>query len=701
MNEWNLSPEFEKKIYDSFGSPEVNPDFKDRLYRNLMQTTSSRPEKKHGKLSLRPAWIISILFISIFLIAAFVVGPQRVIAAVGRLFGYIPGIGIVNDESNFRVLAEPVSLTQDGITLTISDGLLSEEQTVILFSMENIPADAISHAESEAGCMASPELLLPDGNSLQIIRGGGNMTQMRFAYSPVSPDINDLKFVLACLPNTLPGLAPENWEVPLHFIPAPPDFNMLPVIEVELTPTAASFLSDEQEEPLSISKVIEINDNIIIFTEFDPEKTKDISAPEANWQLTGGISLKDGDGKDIFFSSPSPDIDFPEPTQPNNEVFAFQFSKNFTPPLTITYSGIYINKIGTPQHFTFEFDPGENPQPGQEWIINKDFTVDNQTIQLVSISAFQDGYGFIFDQTAPASLFTENTHFITPEMVEIKGFTAMGGGGGTNTLSLMYQDLPKGNLTVEISLQHYQSLRAKTFQTQWSPKMISQPLFGLTLNIDKYIPYENGYYLIGHTQWADERIVNITEYGTMNAFDANGNKLNFSKVPFSEAIAMVDNLEPTQWIYQLEELTLQPPITLHLDLVNIEFASPLRFSFDLRPYGFNFLDNQVGLSWKTGVQALDIPGLPASFFKATYLRDGNYSGFEFALNADPRLTNLALDFENGVSNEHMSRKYAYRFDDEYNLLLATVMTDGQISMPLSMIAYGADISSNWVTTWTP
>ncbi len=39
--------------------------------------------------------------------------------AIGRSLGYIPGTGIVEQGAPIRVLAEPVSLTRDGITLTI------------------------------------------------------------------------------------------------------------------------------------------------------------------------------------------------------------------------------------------------------------------------------------------------------------------------------------------------------------------------------------------------------------------------------------------------------------------------------------------------------------------------------------------------------------------------------------------------------
>ena len=91
----------------------------------------------------------------------------------------------------------------------------------------------------------------------------------------------------------------------------------------------------------------------------------------------------------------------------------------------------------------------------------------------------------------------------------------------------------------------------------------------------------------------------------------------------------------------------------------------------------------------------------ANLFRLTYVREENKRGFEFALEADPRLRSLALDFEGGVTGETGPRGGTYRRDPQSGLLLVTVLTDGQISMPLSMVAYGADVAAQWETLWSP
>ncbi len=59
------------------------------------------------------------------IIGTLVIGPQRVYAAVLQLFGYIPGVGIVDQNSPIRLLAEPVSITRDGITVSVNQVVLT------------------------------------------------------------------------------------------------------------------------------------------------------------------------------------------------------------------------------------------------------------------------------------------------------------------------------------------------------------------------------------------------------------------------------------------------------------------------------------------------------------------------------------------------------------------------------------------------
>ena len=161
--------------------------------------------------------------------------------AISRSLGYIPGVGIVEQGVPIRVLAEPVSVERDGITLTVTDAVLSADKTVVVYTIENVPWNAISHQEDVPGCYAEGQIRLPNGSLLVPQTGSGGMDESgrwetRMVYSAVPPEINDAEFLLDCIRETLPGKAPENRELNLRFVPAPPDMQIMPVVEI---PTAS------------------------------------------------------------------------------------------------------------------------------------------------------------------------------------------------------------------------------------------------------------------------------------------------------------------------------------------------------------------------------------------------------------------------------------------------------------------------------
>ena len=63
-------------------------------------------------------------------------------------------------------------------------------------------------------------------------------------------------------------------------------------------------------------------------------------------------------------------------------------------------------------------------------------------------------------------------------------------------------------------------------------------LYGISLKLDQFIPLDDGYYLIGHTEWTDERVANVGV--TLKAHDASGRELALE--PYSgEDITIPEN----------------------------------------------------------------------------------------------------------------------------------------------------------------
>lgn len=171
------------------------------------------------KTSLK--FVAAVLLILVVAAASLLALPGNV-TAMQRLLGFLPSAGLVDQSVPMRVLAEPVSHTREGITVTVSAAILSADKTLISFNVENVPWSARSNDERVAGCTGIPSLRLPDGKLFESVTGQGVYDFYSFTYPSIPADINEAVFVMACVSQTLPGKAPENWELPLRFIPAPP-----------------------------------------------------------------------------------------------------------------------------------------------------------------------------------------------------------------------------------------------------------------------------------------------------------------------------------------------------------------------------------------------------------------------------------------------------------------------------------------------
>ncbi len=640
-------------------------------------------------LRTRPALAIVIAILALLLLTG-------VAYAISRLTGYIPGIGLIDQSAPVRVLSGPVSQTRDGITLTVQNAVLTSDKTVIVFALGGVQWNMFPHDENISGCSGMAEVRLPDGTHLQLSEGGGGAGQSRLVYGPIPANINEVTLFLPCIQGTLPGKAPEDWEVPLRFVGAPPDMTVMPVIEIvptdSVTPTA--------EGTLSITKVLDIGDNYILFGEFHPSE----SPANGQWNQTGAVKIIDGKGQDLFYTMPQ-DIMPPTPTSPSAEVWAYQISKNFTPPITIIYPGIYIRPVGQPKSFEFEFDAGSAPQPGQEWILNQPFTLDGLTIHLASISVdSQGGYGFTFDSPSPFSLFAENSNILSVEGVDIAGYTPVGGGGGPGHITQTYETLPAGKLSITFNIQHLSSGSKRDWKVQWSPEnqLTNPSLYGLALKLDQYIPLDDGYYLIGHTEWTDVHIASAWPASwALKAYDAKGGEIPIEPADWQEAGLTAG---PNQWLYKIYGKNFNLPVSLRAGQMDVQFLQPVKMTLDMRPYPFEFSDAQLGVPFKTGLIPLNIPGIQANAFKATYIKSGDLRGFEIAIQADPTLQALGLVVESGLDTSGLARIASAggsNRDETTGLVLSSVLTNARMSFPLIFRADGATINGTWDTVWNP
>lgn len=459
------SDSLEEKLRAAVQMPQPRPEFLATMRARLIAEPPpaiSRSDRLWWTFR-RPA--VAASMIVLLLLAGFLIaGPQRVFAAVRGILGYIPGVGIVENSAPIRVLAEPVITVREGIAVTVASAVLTTDQTYINYLIFGVPGDAYPDREDVQGCIQAESLRLPDGSQLNRVGSG---------FSPIPANINDAVLVIPCIFNTLPGTVPENWEIPLHFAPAPPDITVMPIVEVSpspqvqwteaaATPVLANNLTPTPpaESAITVQKVIETADGYILVG-----RIVLLSEPGQAVQMSGGLEIRDANGKLVPHTTPTditPDVDW---GNPNESGWVAQFkAAGLAYPLTLSVPGVTLLQLDPDATASFVFDAGSSPQMGQELIANQEIQLLGHTLKLVSIRVHsRNDYHFTFQVDPQVEAFH----------VQIEGFTAVGGGSGGKwngeiSRSLSYSQIPTGKLKVIVSGLTLTG-EPVTWQGQWSP----------------------------------------------------------------------------------------------------------------------------------------------------------------------------------------------------------------------------------------
>lgn len=392
------------------------------------------------------------LVIVAMIVSLIVVGPERALAALRGLLGYVPGVGLVDEGGGLRVLAEPVSLVRDGITVVVEQAVLDSQQTILVFSVEGIPPEARrpdvieqprdgTVLEGGPVCGSPPYLSTSDGEVLTIWRGGGNGWgsgyQSRVVFPALSPAIDEAILVIPCLQDTSPGAAPENWRLGLEFVQASSDLTVMPVIEVTEIRSDSVTQTPAPGADLSLEKVIELEGSYILTGTFH-------QGAEFPGAMVMGISrwpeIVDANGQNLPFTTPI-DLDL---AAEEMGVFpwAYEIKKGFDAPLSIVLEAVDVEY---PVDAYFQFDSGNDPQAGQEWELNQEFDLAGHRVELVSAARLENAYRFRF--TSDESVFAISIE--DPDRTSVGGFG--GGQNGEFEAGIEYADpVPFGQLRYHI-----------------------------------------------------------------------------------------------------------------------------------------------------------------------------------------------------------------------------------------------------------
>ena len=437
---------------------------------NLWSEISAKVERKSPMQTLRARPFMAML-IALFILLTL----SGVAYALSRALGYIPGVGIVDQSSPLRVLAEHVSQTRAGITITVSDAVISADRTILVVKFENVPVDLVPNQEEYPDCYPAPALQLPQGDPLQPTGSQGNNwgsgSEYHYTYAAMPADMNDATLFIGCVPGDVsPRVLPENWELPLHFVAAPPDMTALPVIEYASTPAPTEKIeanpptgTQTDANPLTITNVIDTGKSYILTGRFA------LQANANGYFPTDLRIVLDGNGNVLPWKIPQ-DVVFPPhaPDEPfTAEDWAIEVDKGLVPPLTVkfSYHNMYPGVNDAP--LAYEFDAGENPKVGDEWQVNKEIQAGDYSFTLVSIRADTDAkipgaYGYRFN-------FSPLKDLISNLDIKIEGYNWMGFVGATPVdpgYFIAYPELPKGKLKVFFNLD---LVTWQDWTLQWSP----------------------------------------------------------------------------------------------------------------------------------------------------------------------------------------------------------------------------------------
>jgi hypothetical protein len=240
MNERPSPIRIEQELGILLTKPDPRPEFLAGLENQLEAQISNGPHRAgaagrrapfsrsgaNRPVNWRRLAVIAAAVIMAVLVTIAAIGPQSVLEAVQSLFGYIPGIGFVENVETARLLVAPFKIERDGMVLTITTAEADSQETRL-----NLTAEGQAHItdlHAREGGNEQVYLLLPSGQELPAT--GTTSTQQdithqtatisaQYAFDPLPDKVNDVTLVLPVLPGMADGEAPQDWRIPLVFGP--------------------------------------------------------------------------------------------------------------------------------------------------------------------------------------------------------------------------------------------------------------------------------------------------------------------------------------------------------------------------------------------------------------------------------------------------------------------------------------------------
>lgn len=365
-----LPPGLDSALNDFYTAPQPAPDFADRLEQQLLTqfsapetnrltgqpATRSTGEPKNWStfmqtLRARPALVLLLAILALALLtgAAY---------AIGRLSGFIPGFGFTTgDPGSVYMLAEPVEITHEGITLRV----LQATSDLQRFS---VTIEQVGQVESTSDFIYPfAAVLLPDGQEIEFRESSGDQENNRqvniFEFAPLPPETSEISLRYQIIEREQGIL----WqaELPLRLRPLSANEIIPPPAQGPWQPIASESQAGLR---LVLENVAVASDKTVlqVALRFDQPGTSLLG----DWNVTlagadGAIYplmlvMNDSENRVKTYET----LPFKGGESLTLALTAFPDPRNL--PLSLDLSG------DAP---AFTFDPGPNPQSGQTWQLDE------------------------------------------------------------------------------------------------------------------------------------------------------------------------------------------------------------------------------------------------------------------------------------------------------------------------------------------
>jgi hypothetical protein len=427
------------------------------------------------RISRSLAWGLGLILVILGIVL--LVSSPYAVRALKRLFGFIPGVGLVEEGFPIRVLEGPVTLTRENIRLTVEQAVADSARTIVIYQYPPPEVDD-NAAPSGTAFLKGPALRLPDGTEMAVKYGyhldseDCNCIRYALEFNPLPAAITDVILILPQLAGMPSGAGPLNWEIPLHLMPAPEGF-VLPVMELNTPGISTALpsmitpsLSAEQGSygiRLNVEKMVPLEDGYILSGDVT-WSGKDFPAyavriDEDSFQIT------DAGGRNVSFEpvyAPSEPSDVPEYATPWMIKIK---SKDFDSPLTLRIDQVQTEIFP----ISITIDLGSDPRIGQSWTLNRDVLIAGSTARILSAQLIDSGDGWLqfqFDvQVDP---------MVVGDLTVILPSVECGGGGGLPQehlsriqvfMNTCRKNLPSGPLEIQM----VSAVLWGSWQVAWSP----------------------------------------------------------------------------------------------------------------------------------------------------------------------------------------------------------------------------------------